>query len=665
MRKFIKQFKFLSLVVITIFIVNACSTDDSKNTEGDGILTHSEVFQGQFVDIELSEELSQQQYQSFLGDVSVEATKTDSNKLMFYVPSNFPVGTTHLYISGLNIDLEYLVKEAVLEGSADMALIPVFDQLNSVAQEIETEETEDAIYLEQVISQFESYYQSLSQEEKNKMALFYQTNTELFESLSNPNYAEGRWTSINSTLFKHKVATLALGAGAAVVWLAPDPVEKALGAALAILGWKKSKAYLIEFVDAKAKTISTRIEALLEKGTSDGENALVFENDVSENVPFLIDRRDVVAGDSSGMSEGIVTFFGSHTIFSEAVNKLNSVIEFVNDNLFFANIPTVPVYEMANQSAVESVPLDNDYFPNLSFSVADENIELNVGNLGENGNLSLKFSILNPDAVPENSITTSLNYAYNDNYSSFSGSTPIVITLIECDLTITATASGDAAIANVIGGTPPYTYEWSNGATTSNVSGLNAGSYSVIVTDALGCTATANIIIEATVSELTGNWNFMKITWEADGESDSFYLNETMTEYYDSNCGSVIAYIETLTGASASFTENTFNINIQFYEKDFGPINTDDCSYIEAPEEKSYYQDINVNYNNQSYDENGTLYFSVTEGTLFNSSSGEGGGSTTITGNYIKVINENKIECHLISSYEGDQPILIIIELTR
>lgn len=40
----------------------------------------------------------------------------------------------------------------------------------------------------------------------------------------------------------------------------------------------------------------------------------------------------------------------------------------------------------------------------------------------------------------------------------------------------------------VEGGVSPYTYKWSHGATTQNISSLATGSYSVIVTDAKGCT---------------------------------------------------------------------------------------------------------------------------------------------------------------------------------
>ncbi|MES2680660.1 MAG: gliding motility-associated C-terminal domain-containing protein [Bacteroidota bacterium] len=52
-----------------------------------------------------------------------------------------------------------------------------------------------------------------------------------------------------------------------------------------------------------------------------------------------------------------------------------------------------------------------------------------------------------------------------------------------------------AAVVNAIGGTLPYTYTWTTGASGTSVTSLCAGLYQVDVTDALGCTQTQNVII--------------------------------------------------------------------------------------------------------------------------------------------------------------------------
>ena len=59
----------------------------------------------------------------------------------------------------------------------------------------------------------------------------------------------------------------------------------------------------------------------------------------------------------------------------------------------------------------------------------------------------------------------------------------VLITNATCGLT-----NGSVNLT-VVGGTPDYTYNWSNGATTEDLNNLGAGTYAVTVTDAAGCTA--------------------------------------------------------------------------------------------------------------------------------------------------------------------------------
>ena len=56
-------------------------------------------------------------------------------------------------------------------------------------------------------------------------------------------------------------------------------------------------------------------------------------------------------------------------------------------------------------------------------------------------------------------------------------------------------STGTASVDNPTGGTAPYTYKWSNNQTTSKITGLAGGVYSVIVTDALGCVANATLTV--------------------------------------------------------------------------------------------------------------------------------------------------------------------------
>lgn len=73
---------------------------------------------------------------------------------------------------------------------------------------------------------------------------------------------------------------------------------------------------------------------------------------------------------------------------------------------------------------------------------------------------------------------------------------PGVIATVSGTTNVTCNGVCDgAASVTASSGTPPYTYLWSGGQNTAAVTGLCAGTYSCVVTDAVGCTSSVTSII--------------------------------------------------------------------------------------------------------------------------------------------------------------------------
>lgn len=79
-----------------------------------------------------------------------------------------------------------------------------------------------------------------------------------------------------------------------------------------------------------------------------------------------------------------------------------------------------------------------------------------------------------------------------------------VISLVPTNLTCANPCNGSVALNFTTLTSPAYTFAWNNGATTQNISSLCAGAYSVTVTDANGCIATANTSITSPTPLVVG-----------------------------------------------------------------------------------------------------------------------------------------------------------------
>ncbi|HEX2899055.1 MAG TPA: choice-of-anchor L domain-containing protein, partial [Bacteroidia bacterium] len=71
---------------------------------------------------------------------------------------------------------------------------------------------------------------------------------------------------------------------------------------------------------------------------------------------------------------------------------------------------------------------------------------------------------------------------------------PPTLTLAGTNVACFGQAEG-AVTSSIVNGSPAFSYLWSNGAVTANLNGVLAGTYSVTVTDAVGCTDVASVTL--------------------------------------------------------------------------------------------------------------------------------------------------------------------------
>ena len=109
---------------------------------------------------------------------------------------------------------------------------------------------------------------------------------------------------------------------------------------------------------------------------------------------------------------------------------------------------------------------------------------------------------------------------------------PVLTTDVEC-----FGGNTGAIDVNTVGGTSPYTYSWSNSATTEDITGLVAGSYLLTVTDSNNCVSTETIVVNEPVN--------VSISF-----SYSDY-NGSNVSCFGANDGTITA---TVTGGNAPFT---------------------------------------------------------------------------------------------------------------
>lgn len=144
----------------------------------------------------------------------------------------------------------------------------------------------------------------------------------------------------------------------------------------------------------------------------------------------------------------------------------------------------------------------------------------------------------------------------DDNGCTYSSTTnisePTLLTLEITSTPISCEGFDDATITvTADGGTPPYTYEWSNGANTSNIENIGPGDYSVKVIDNNGCEENVIVTIDDPLP--------ISVSVETDSATCWGYDDGVIVVYASGGSNSAEGFLYSIDGGNNFQTSNIFN----------------------------------------------------------------------------------------------------------
>ena len=219
------------------------------------------------------------------------------------------------------------------------------------------------------------------------------------------------------------------------------------------------------------------------------------------------------------------------------------------------------------------------------------------------------------DSTPGNNIT---NVPNEDDEASVTilpqGADPCLAYTCNATVTSQITMMGSCdgeATAGAANGTAPFSYSWSNGATTQTIGNLCAGTYTVTITDDNNCVCTANVTLNdadpGPICETRTVVNSQAC--QAFGFDYAFYSADLFTgvtagvDYVVQN-GTFTEYANGTARLLATFVNNdnpnvSFEADVIFTGRSFSPPanspNLETCgnSYVPDPSDWYYYADFN------------------------------------------------------------------------
>ncbi len=176
-------------------------------------------------------------------------------------------------------------------------------------------------------------------------------------------------------------------------------------------------------------------------------------------------------------------------------------------------------------------------------------------------------------SVPAGSYTVTITDANGATYTNtyvVNQPAALVVSGVVTHVGIFGQSTG-AVNATITGGVGPYTYAWSNGATTEDINGVPAGTYVIVVTDANGATATDTFVVnQPAVLAVSGVVTHVGIFGQSTGTVNATVTGGVGPYTYSWSNGATTedianvpagTYVITVTDANGAIAKDTFIVN--------------------------------------------------------------------------------------------------------